>query len=268
MSKTDGSMGPVLARFWERLGLSPEELERARFSSRRYPPVIEFVAPTPPAPGETLLDLGGGLGSLSVALHARFGGEYHLADFQVPTPTRQAVLAEMGVRQSFAVRLDQPNALRELPTTYDWILFTEVLEHLLTNPLTLFREIHDHLRPGGRLLLTTPNQARASNRVKLALGRSIKEKDRFPLDGTPGYGHVMEYTMDELTSLLRWESFRIERTTVIQNLPSMRTTRRQRTLVRLLNTPLAAGLGLGDDMLVLARTEPRPSRNAPASGRV
>ncbi len=258
----------ALQRFWDRVDLSPEEQERARFSSRRYLPVLDFVAPDPPRFGETILDLGGGIGSLAVGLHARYGGTYHLADFQLPSPSRQAVLHEVGVERCFAVRLDHPDALAGLPSDYSWIVFAEVLEHLLTNPLTLFHEMYDHLGPDGRLLITTPNQARASNRAKLALGRSIKEKDRFPTDGSPGYGHVMEYTLDELGSLLGWEGFWVERSKIIQNLPSIHTTRAQRALVRLLNTPLAGGLRLGDDIILVARKRPRAADTGPRPNRI
>jgi 2-polyprenyl-3-methyl-5-hydroxy-6-metoxy-1,4-benzoquinol methylase len=268
MSTDRDATRATLKRFWDRLDLSPEERERAQFSSRRYLPVLDFVARDPPRSEEPVLDLGGGIGSLAVALHARYGGIYHLADFQVPSAPRQAVLHDMGVERCFEVRLDRPNALAELPNDYQWIVFAEVLEHLLTNPLTLFHEMYDHLRTDGRLLITTPNQARASNRVKLVLGRSIKEKDRFPTDGSPGYGHVMEYTLDELESLLGWEAFRVERSTIIQNLPTIRTTRGQQTLVRFLNTPLAGNLRLGDDIILVARKRPRTSNTAPRPSRV
>lgn len=246
-------MREVLQRFWGRLDLTQEEAERARFSSRRYPPILTLLSAAPPRDGQKILDLGGGIGNLSVALHARFGGEYHIADFRVPSPSRQSVLRDFGVTQCFDVRLDQPDSLSALPLDYDWVVFAEVLEHLLTNPLRVFREIFNHLRPEGRLVLTTPNQARARNRVKLAMGRSIKEAGRFPPEGTLGYGHVMEYTVDELDELLTREGFRVERTTVIQNLPSIRTTPSQRALVRILNTSVAANLRLGDDILLVAR---------------
>ena len=212
-----------------------------------------------------MLDLGGGIGSLSVALHARFGGAYHLADFAVPSVERQEVLRASGVERCFSVRLDRPGPLADLPRGYHWILFAEVLEHLLTNPIVLFRELADHLGPGGHLLLTTPNQARARNRVRLALGRSIKEKDQFPVDGSPTLGHVMEYTLEELASLLGSVGLSVERARVIQNLPTARTTRSQRTMVRLLNTAPADAMRLGDDILMVAR---KASGSAPESGEV
>jgi 2-polyprenyl-3-methyl-5-hydroxy-6-metoxy-1,4-benzoquinol methylase len=41
--------------------------------------------------------------------------------------------------------------------SFDAIISTEVIEHL-ENPRAVFREFSRLLRPGGRLLLTTPNQ--------------------------------------------------------------------------------------------------------------
>ncbi|ODU36093.1 MAG: hypothetical protein ABS97_01805 [Lysobacteraceae bacterium SCN 69-320] len=39
----------------------------------------------------------------------------------------------------------------------DVVLFTEILEHITFNPVALWREIHRVLKPGGRIVVTTPN---------------------------------------------------------------------------------------------------------------
>lgn len=39
----------------------------------------------------------------------------------------------------------------------DVVLFTEILEHITFNPVAFWREIHRVLRPGGRIVVTTPN---------------------------------------------------------------------------------------------------------------
>jgi len=79
----------------------------------------------------------------------------------------------------------------------DCAVFTEVLEHLhyYYVPLVLSR-ISRALKPGGALILTTPNIASLFRRLRLLLGIQ------------PIYHyHVREYTMKEVVSLLREAGF-------------------------------------------------------------
>jgi len=81
----------------------------------------------------------------------------------------------------------------------DCAVFTEVLEHLhyYYAPLVLSR-ISRALKPGGALILTTPNIASLFRRLRLLLGIQ------------PIYHyHVREYTMREVVSLLREAGFEV-----------------------------------------------------------
>ena len=50
--------------------------------------------------------------------------------------------------------------------SFDLVIFTEVLEHIaITDPCVVLGEIRRVLRPGGRMLLSTPNVANLSNVV-------------------------------------------------------------------------------------------------------
>jgi len=258
----------VLEEFWAGLELTPEQRDRWTFASRRYAPIVDFLAANPPTASSRVLDLGGGVGSLSVVLHERFGGHYDLADLVPPPPGKEAHFARYGIESFHPVRLGRPDSLDGLPGTYDLVLFVEVLEHLLIDPLVLFHGIYDWLGPNGRVLVTTPNMARVGNRWKLLRGRSIKERERFPQDGSGGYGHVIEYTMDELDYLLRWESFVRDRSRIVQHIPNPNPSRLQRLGVPLLNTSLAQQLRLGDDMLILYRPVPRPPPGTPRPARI
>ncbi|HLN51840.1 MAG TPA: class I SAM-dependent methyltransferase [Thermoplasmata archaeon] len=258
----------ALEGFWAGADLTPEQRARWVFASRRYGPIVDFLKASPPTSESRVLDLGGGVGSLSVALHARFGGHYDLADLEPPPPGKEAHYAKFGIESFRSVRLDQASSMDALPRGYDLVLFVEVLEHLLVDPLVLFRGIYDRLGPQGRLLLTTPNMARVGNRVKLLRGRSIKERERFPQDGSGGYGHVIEYTLDELDYLLGWESFVRERSRIVQHIPNPNPSRLQRMGVPWLNTGLAQTLRLGDDMLALYRPVPRPPPGTPRPARI
>jgi 2-polyprenyl-3-methyl-5-hydroxy-6-metoxy-1,4-benzoquinol methylase len=246
----------ALAAFWNAAALPPERRRYAEFQARRYPSIVRFLAESPPTAGTRTLDLGGGIGSLAVALHAAFGGSYDAADFLPANDVVRAAQLAAGVERNFRCDLTARPALDALPRDYQLILFVEVLEHLLVNPLLLFREIRDHLAPGGRLFLTTPNLARLGNRYRLLLGRSIQERGRYPRDGAGVYGHVVEYTRSELDRLLAYERFRPVRARIVQQMPTSSVGTVKRFGVAVLNRPLWRRWELGDDILALyARSE-------------
>lgn len=248
----------ALRSFWDASALPPERREYAEFQARRYPSIVRFLAESPTGPSAKTLDLGGGIGSLAVALHAAFGGAYEVADFVPPTPTVRAAHAVHGVGAWYPCDLTARPALTQLPTDYDQILLVEVLEHLLVNPLLLFREIRQHLKPGGRLFLTTPNVARLGNRYRLLLGRSIQERGRYPRDGAGVYGHVVEYTRSELDRLLTVEQMRPVRARVVQQMPTRSVGAVKRLGVRILNRPLWRRWELGDDILAMYERSETP----------
>jgi SAM-dependent methyltransferase len=84
------------------------------------------------------------------------------------------------------------------------VLFCEIIEHLLMNPLHALGEIRRVLRPNGLLVLSTPNVARLGNVLSIAAGENIYD----PYSGYGPYGrHNREYTMHELVHLLRFAGF-------------------------------------------------------------
>jgi 2-polyprenyl-3-methyl-5-hydroxy-6-metoxy-1,4-benzoquinol methylase len=246
-----GRATTALRSFWDASSLPPDRRGYAEFQARRYPSIVEFLSESPPGAGSKVLDLGGGTGSLAVALHAAFGGTYEVADFLVPSETVRAAQVAHGVAAWYRCDLTTRPALESLPADYDVILLVEVLEPLLVNPLLLFREIRRHLQPGGRLFLTTPNVARLGNRYRLLRGRSIQERGRYPRDGTGVYGHVVEYTRAELDRLLTAEAMRPVRARVVQQMPTRSVGGVKRLGVRLLNGPVWRRWELGDDILAL-----------------
>lgn len=88
--------------------------------------------------------------------------------------------------------------------TFDCVLFCEILEHLLVDADHAVGEIERVLRPGGIVVLTTPNATRLSNLYFLALGRNIY--DGYSPNGPYGR-HNREYTLAEVDELLTRHGF-------------------------------------------------------------
>lgn len=78
---------------------------------------------------------------------------------------------------------------------YDLIVFAEVIEHLYTSPEQVLNCLKSLLRPGGRILVQTPNAAALKKRLKLLGGRNPYELIRLDR-GNPG--HFRELTVADL----------------------------------------------------------------------
>lgn len=81
---------------------------------------------------------------------------------------------------------------------FDMIVFTEVLEHLVVNPVELIAALVGLLAPGGRLYLTTPNFLRRENLEKVRRGDNPQAV--YPARGQnwDAHHHFREYCLREL----------------------------------------------------------------------
>ena len=90
---------------------------------------------------------------------------------------------------------------------FDIVIFAEIIEHLLNDPCAVLAEIKRVLKPGGAIVLTTPNVARLENIARLLSGANIYD----PYSGYGPYGrHNREYNQHELYQLLGHMGFEIE----------------------------------------------------------
>ena len=90
---------------------------------------------------------------------------------------------------------------------FDVVLFCEMIEHMLMDPLHTLREIRRVLKPGGVLVLTTPNVARLNNVMAVLNGANLYD----PYSGFGPYGrHNREYTRDELHRVLAFTGYDVD----------------------------------------------------------
>ncbi len=93
--------------------------------------------------------------------------------------------------------------------SFDVVVFSELIEHLGVNPVRALAEMHRVLRPGGLLIVSTPNRLSMERWATFARG-GAQMVDRYsPLFGY-GARHNREYSLAELRTLLEGCGFAIE----------------------------------------------------------
>jgi 2-polyprenyl-3-methyl-5-hydroxy-6-metoxy-1,4-benzoquinol methylase len=82
---------------------------------------------------------------------------------------------------------------------FDVIFLGDVIEHVFDTD-QLLRNCYDILKPGGFLLLTTPNVASIGRRLMLLFGISpfLEYSPNLPTNNLPSVGHIRYYTKDIL----------------------------------------------------------------------
>lgn len=176
----------------------------------RFATDIDLIGAAVPL-GASLLDVGAAPYATSAALQAR---GYALAAVDIE-PDRFAGLIgelELEVRRCDVEREPLPFG----DAGFDAVLFNEMFEHLRIDPIFTLGEVHRVLKPGGKLLLSTPNLRSLRGLRNLLLhdqGHAVSggiyrqyEKLR-----TLGHmGHVREYTVTETCEFLGQLGFVVE----------------------------------------------------------
>jgi 2-polyprenyl-3-methyl-5-hydroxy-6-metoxy-1,4-benzoquinol methylase len=105
------------------------------------------------------------------------------------------------------------------PDSFDVVIIAQVIEHILNHPLGLIRSLAEAMRPGGLMILTTPNPANVMNASRTLRGHSILWGTQDFIDEpkfdqkeiiSKGEIHYREYTRDELAHMLEAAGLRVE----------------------------------------------------------
>jgi 2-polyprenyl-3-methyl-5-hydroxy-6-metoxy-1,4-benzoquinol methylase len=152
-----------------------------------------------------VLEVGSWLGSFSLALGRlgyevvacdRYSSYGHAFESNVELMRGEGIRVVSTSRES---ELDQIAALGR----FDIVVAGAVIEHVPHTPRRFLETLYGAVRPGGLLLLDTPNVARYWNRRALERGGTIFQpiEDQFTSE-PPWEGHHREYTAGELGWML------------------------------------------------------------------
>ena len=165
--------------------------------------VIELTAGVE-ARGARALDVSCRNGEVLSALAAR-GFEVRGSRFERDLPPIEGMTIDNGV--------DLTRGLPYSDNSFDLVVMTEVIEHL-ENHRAAISELARVIRPGGRLILTTPNIMRLDSRLGFALSGLHKVKRRqipldTPLENSHRY-HNYPITFALMYYLMRINGLRVE----------------------------------------------------------
>jgi SAM-dependent methyltransferase len=161
------------------------------------------------------------------------------------------------------------------PAGFDLIFLCETMEHLVVNPLPVFRKIRRLLAPGGYLIVTLPNAVRLINLACMLDGYNYFDLYH-PDTGVHGR-HNREFTLAEMKTLLNLHGFAVCRAETrdrfdYDQVPMLAVdysgepvhlSRRRRELNKVLKAAGGKLADRGDNLYLLAQRPPSP-RNLPA----
>ena len=154
-------------------------------------------------PNSRVLSVGGGPSIIERQLRRQFGCQIAVLDApEVFENTDDEVYNRDNFRK-IGIDLIKPWTLAEEP--FDLVFSCEVLEHLTVTPLQHISALAAVLKPGGYVVLSTPNLASLRKILGLLRGRPIlpKPEDAFsPVIAQNNWVHRREYVASELTSAI------------------------------------------------------------------
>jgi SAM-dependent methyltransferase len=145
----------------------------------------------------------------------RFFNEVHTLDY---TDMMEGRCTKVGARlYSGGISASEGKVVIPVPDNmFDCILFLEVIEHLHLNPIDILNVLKTKLKPGGTLILSTPNMMSFGNRLKMVLNRKLGHFHYPPFaeNEHPQHGHrhdrvYMPTEIQEYFALTGWSKFQV-----------------------------------------------------------
>ncbi len=212
----DRSLEPLLEQIREELLVFPFDEEQDAGTAEEIVEAFDMARPrlnvlaalARRAGGGKTIDISTGIGFLAVTLR-RLGLDI--------TGTERDLSVARFARASgievlpFEIGKDAPPRAEG---SIDLLVVAEVLEHLKRPPAATIRDLASMLRPGGTLLLTTPNVARLAHIETLVAGENFLEPFTEDLpegtDPTDYVEHVREYSIREVVEAVEIAGLGVE----------------------------------------------------------
>src|SRR5579863_3382804 len=175
------------------------------------PRTLSFILEhSSPQLSPALLDIGAQIGSL-VIYAARLGMRSSAVD--LPDFFEKFAQASLKCGVDYRPCDITTSALPFADDSFDYVSYLDVIEHHPHSPKRVLEEIRRVLKPGGCVIISTPNQASIYNRITLLMGRSVSDPFDYFFESTaqmtPYPGHHREYVRPELQSALAASGFRV-----------------------------------------------------------
>jgi 2-polyprenyl-3-methyl-5-hydroxy-6-metoxy-1,4-benzoquinol methylase len=170
----------------------------------RFVEILRMIVEMKPIDEKTLriLDVGAGVGFLSILLKVKYGYQVEAVDLKESVLFWEARFKKYGIPLKWCDITIEP--LPYPAASFDVVIFSEVLEHLVASPIHALTEVKRVLKYNGTVILTTPNICRLANIGRLIIGTNILPDFRkYEQGSTPKTPHIREYTLDEVMSLIK-----------------------------------------------------------------
>lgn len=173
--------------------------EQAR---RRYERTVAAIAALGLPAGTTHLDVGGG--QMALLTRDLLGFRSSVGDI-VETARADVESQGMGFQ-----RINLMDAEYHATERFDLVTMLEVIEHIPQPPYIVFEKLRAVLKPGGLLLMTTPNGFRVRNILRMIANKEVLDTYRYP-EGDSPLGHQHEYTLRQMRWQLQHAGYEIVR---------------------------------------------------------
>lgn len=139
----------------------------------------------------------------------------------------------------------------------DIVTHLDLIEHVHPPSQFMFQEIMRILKPGGTLIITTPNLASLRKRLWLLSGRHpVGQLNEF-YKSDPFIEHIREFTVNEVSQIVKWSGFEIISAYCINHLYYYRyaqaSTATRKTILKIYKLLTLLKNDLKDTIVVVAR---------------
>lgn len=196
-------------------------------------------------PAKSYLDIGCGTGALCRKASNKFTSIQgcDISDEAMSIATQNGISCQK-------VDLNESN-LPYAANSFDAVTALDVIEHLI-DPPTFLKSVHQIMKPGGQLILSTPNFRKLKNLLTLAAQGRFPKTSGDP-EGWDG-GHLAYFTRKDLSGLLIRSGFTPSQTLGIYSLDQHQTLKK--IVISLLGKHLSAEFIAGG-ILIEAIASPR-----------